>query len=63
MEKDLKIDYERMTATVSLMDGPFVLMVNEGKVRLVKLHEYGEFIAKTHRGKISHYAVTESGTF
>lgn len=63
MDKTLNIDYERGTATVPITNGPTVLLINQGKAKIFFLHDYGEFVAKTHEGKISHYAVTETGKF
>lgn len=63
MKNKLRIDYERNIVSVPLSLEPMVLMVNQGKAQLCVIPKYGEFIAKTHEGKITHYAVTESGRF
>ncbi|MCM3800041.1 hypothetical protein M4A92_15710 [Caldibacillus thermoamylovorans] len=60
MSKPLDIDYQRNIITVPLItDEPRIVLISEGEARVYCLHSYGEFITKTHGGRIASIKNTE----
>jgi len=59
-EKKITIDYQRMTASISLKEeSPAVIVVNQGDAAAYQLPDYGELTVKVHDGKVAFVDITE----
>lgn len=63
-ENEIKLDYQRNVATVSIKGrGAKVLIINDGKTKCIKLPSHGELNIITHEDKITLFNVVEKCKF
>lgn len=62
LTKKIYVDYANMEVTANLLvDEPTILIISEGKVQCIAMHDHGQFIAKSHEGRITAWENTEKG--
>jgi len=60
----LKLDHQRMTATVSLdNEQPLIVIVDQSKARVFELPDYGDLVVKVSDGKVQLIDVSEKHKF